>query len=215
MRWPSRLEIPRVTRIKSSLECVKVARQTCPVMYHWFHSIGVRCLSIPLVPPRVFVLLSPLGLSIVLQQEGGFSHLHSLPAARPGCPVPPVVEGWHSKMVPSPHSMGEKQLMDHLRVNRGLGILVHPSPPVWVYLQPTSFIGRIFPSLHTWGGRDLGSVLGSQFCSWRIESLSFWKLSRTYSGEKPPSFFIPTQGWWLAIKRPTLHLLAIPTIPVG
>ena len=25
-----------------------------------------------------------------------FSHLHPLPADRPGCPVPPVVEGWHS-----------------------------------------------------------------------------------------------------------------------
>ena len=29
------------------------------------------------------------------------------------------------------------------------GILVHPSPPVQAYLWATSFIGRIFPGLHT------------------------------------------------------------------
>ena len=29
------------------------------------------------------------------------------------------------------------------------GILVHPSPPVQAYLWTTSFIGRIFPGLHT------------------------------------------------------------------
>ena len=31
---------------------------------------------------------------------------------------------------------------------RGWGILVHPSPNDWAYLQPTSFIGVIFSSLH-------------------------------------------------------------------
>ena len=30
----------------------------------------------------------------------------------------------------------------------GWGILPHSSPPGWAYLQPTSFIGRIFPSLY-------------------------------------------------------------------
>ena len=48
------------------------------------------------VPSRAFVMRSPLELVIMPSAEGNFSHLHPLPAARPGCPVPPVVEGWHS-----------------------------------------------------------------------------------------------------------------------
>ena len=50
------------------------------------------------VPSRVSVLRSPLELSIMPFAEGSFSHLHPLPAARPGCPVPPVVEGCTAKI---------------------------------------------------------------------------------------------------------------------
>ena len=48
------------------------------------------------VPSKAFVLRSPLELIIMPLLGGSTSHLHPLPAARPGCPVPPVVEGWHS-----------------------------------------------------------------------------------------------------------------------
>ena len=49
-----------------------------------------------------------------------------------------------------PHSMGREQGWGHLRATPWFcGILVHPSPPVQVYLWTTSFMGRIFPGLHT------------------------------------------------------------------
>ena len=87
---------------------------------------------------------------------------------------------------------------------RGLGILVHPSLPSWAYLLPTSFIGRIFPSLHSWGRRDLGLVQGSQSASWWLEGVRIWKLSWTYPGEKPPQFSLSTQKWCLATRNPTI-----------
>ena len=48
------------------------------------------------VPPRAFVLYSPLGLSIMPSARGKFLHLRPLLAGWPGCLVPSVVEGWHS-----------------------------------------------------------------------------------------------------------------------
>ena len=42
---------------------------------------------------RAFVMRSHLQLVIMPLLEGGFSHLRPLSAARPGCLVPPVVEG--------------------------------------------------------------------------------------------------------------------------
>ena len=60
-------------------------------------------------------------------------------------------------------SIGEEQCMGPLESYSGVcDILVHPSTPGWAYLQSTSFIGRIFHSLHTWGRRDLSSFQGSQ-----------------------------------------------------
>ena len=96
---------------------------------------------------------------------------------------------------------------------QGLGILVHPSPPVQAYLWTTSFIGRIFPGLHTQGRRGLissGVVSGS----WRLDGVRVWKLSRTYPGEKPPSLSVLTHGLSLATRKPTWHLLAMPWILV-
>ena len=63
----------------------------------WFFQTvpGVCCSTS--VPSRVSVMRSPLELSIEPSAEGSFSHLHPLPVARPGCPAPPVVEGWHSR----------------------------------------------------------------------------------------------------------------------
>ena len=78
--------------------------------FHWTHvGIGVDCvwsfwfLRMMLlgvccdtsVPSRAFVMRS-LELIIMPLLGSSTSHLRSLPAARPGCPVPPVVEGWHS-----------------------------------------------------------------------------------------------------------------------
>ena len=57
--------------------------------------LGVCCDTS--VPSRAFVMRSPLELIIMPLLGGSTSHLRPLPAARPGCPVPPVVECWHSR----------------------------------------------------------------------------------------------------------------------
>ena len=77
-----------------------------------------------------------------------FSHLCPLSAARPGCPVPPVVEGWHSGQPLLPHSMGREQGWGYHRANPRFGVFWF-IPPLMVvaYLPPTSFIGRIFSGL--------------------------------------------------------------------
>ena len=93
------------------------------------------------------------------------------------------------------------------------GILVYPSPPGWAYLQPTSFIGRIFPSLYIWGRRDLVSN-GVVSSGWRLDGVRIWKISRTYPGEKPPSFSVLTHRLIPATRKPTRHLLAMPWILV-
>ena len=54
------------------------------------------CLLHSQVSPRAFVLCSPLRLSIMPLRRGDFSHLCLLSAAKPGCPVLPVVGGSHS-----------------------------------------------------------------------------------------------------------------------
>ena len=43
--------------------------------------------------------------------RGVFSHLCLFPTARPRCPVPHVVEGWHSRTVSRPHSIGKASRM--------------------------------------------------------------------------------------------------------
>ena len=95
-----------------------------------------------------------------------------------------------------------------------MGILVHLSPPVQTYLWTTSFIGRIFPCLHTRGRHDLSSCRVVRPKSWRLEGVRIWKFSRTYSGEKPPSLSVLTHGCCLATRKPTRHLLVMPNILV-
>ena len=95
---------------------------------------------------------------------------------------------------------------------RGLGNPGSSLPPGWAYLQSTSFIGRIFPSLYTWGRHDLGSVRGSRIR--QLDGVRFWKLSRTYPGEKPSSLSVLTHRPSLATRKPTRRLLAMPWILV-
>ena len=71
-----------------------------------------------------------------------------LPAAWPRYPVLPVVRELHLGL--SPHTIqgtGTKggTIWELIRC---LGILIYPSPPGWAYLQPTSLIRKILPSLH-------------------------------------------------------------------
>ena len=70
-----------------------------------------------------------------------------------------------------------------------------------------------FPGLHTQGRRGLNSS-GVVSGSWRLDGVRIWKLSRTYSGEKPPSLSLLTHRLSLATRKPTRHLLAMPWILV-
>ena len=145
---------------------------------------------------------------------GSTSHLLPLPAARPGRPVPPVVEGWHSgDSLYYPIQWVESKDESTWELIRGLGILVHPSPPVQAYLWTTSFIGRI-SLVYTQGRHDLSSSGVYRTKSWRLEGVRIWKLSRTYPGEKPPSLSVLTHGCSLITRKPTRHLLTMPYILV-
>ena len=135
------------------------------------------------VPFWVFVMRSLQELSIMPSTEGDFSHVHPLPAARPGLPVSSVVEGWYSG---DSHYYSiqwvESKDWATWELIWGLGILVHPFPPVQAYLWATSFIERIFSSLHTESAwPKFMRVVRPK--SWRLEGVRIWKLSRTYPGE--------------------------------
>ena len=112
------------------------------------------------------------------------------------------------------HSMGREQGWGHLRATPGFGVFWFiPLFLVVAYLPPTSFIGRIFPCLHT-GRRFLNSCWVVRPKSWRLEGVRIWKLSRKYPGEKPPSFSVLTHRCSLITRKPTWHLLAKPSILV-
>ena len=50
--------------------------------------------------------------------------------------------------------------------------------------------------------------------AWRLEGVRIWKLSRTYPGEKPPSYSVLTHRCSLVTRKPTKHLLTMPYILV-
>ena len=102
----------------------------------------------------------------------------------------------------------------HQRVNPGFGECWF-IPPLLVsaYLTSTSFIWRIFLGRHT-SRRDLSSCGVYRSKSWCLEGFRIWKLSRTYPGEKPPSFSVLTHMCSLATRKPTWHLLTMPYILV-
>ena len=77
---------------------------------------------------------------------GSFSHLRPLPAAKPGCLLPLVVEGWNSKdSLFTPFNGWRAVDGATWELIRVWGILVHLFPPCWFYLQSTFFIGWISP----------------------------------------------------------------------
>ena len=145
--------------------------------------------------------------------EGSFSYLHPLPAVRPGCPVPPVVEGWHSGYsLYYPIQWVESKDRATWELVWGLGYSGSSLPPVQAYLCTTSFIGRIFLGLQS--RHDLSSCGVYRPKSWRLEGVRIWKFSRTYPGEKPPSLSVLTHRCSLVTRKPRRHLLIIPCILV-
>ena len=105
------------------------------------------------VPPRVVVLSSLQRLSINTFSRGILSTLQSLSSDQTW--VSSTTRGQRVTFGDCLHTLFKwyELRVGHLGDNReGWGILARPSPPDWAYLQSTSFIGRIFPSLQT-GGR--------------------------------------------------------------
>ena len=101
------------------------------------------------VPPRAVVLRSPLRLSIKAFRRSDFSTPQSLAGSFTW--VSCTLRGQKVTFGGlSPHSIQRVGAKGEAiwELIRGWGILVHPSPPGLAYLQPTSFIGRIFASLY-------------------------------------------------------------------
>ena len=74
----------------------------------------------------------------------------SLAGSQTWCPVPPWSMDCHSRGSSLTLFKGFSPRMGPPESYSGVwGILVHPSPPVQAYLWTTSFLGRIFPGLHT------------------------------------------------------------------
>ena len=93
----------------------------------WFQSCCVWSLQNP-GPLQSFCYDLSSGVSLNL--SGSYPHLRLLPAARPEYPVPPVVEGWHSRdCLFFPFSVRIRKDGITRELIRGLDILVYSSPP--------------------------------------------------------------------------------------
>ena len=166
------------------------------------------------IPSRAVVIRSSLGLSII---------------ASAGVTPPTFFSCWQPDLCVQSHSWSKARIggrspypiqwvstrrMDHLRANPGFGVFWFILTLLAVaYLQPTSFIGRIFFGLS--GVGVALSQTGWSDLDWPIRGVRIWKLSRTYPSDKPPLFSLPMQRYCFATRNPTRHLLTIPNIPVG
>ena len=144
---PSKLEYPEPPELSPSSRHHQV-ESACLGWSLWFHQVCPWC-QLCLGPPSVSVLCSPaeVNLRTVWRRQ---LLLITTPCRQPdlvACST--VVNGLSFGAVALLYSKGSAQRMEPPEsFIRGLGILVHPSHPGSAYLQPTSFIGRIFPSLH-------------------------------------------------------------------
>ena len=105
--------------------------------------------SLSIVSPKAVVLCFPLWLRINAFSRGSFSTPQSLDDSQFSVSSTSRGQKVTSEGL-SPHpiqSLGAKDGANWELI-RDQGILVHPSSPDWVYLQLTSFIGRIFSILH-------------------------------------------------------------------
>ena len=161
------------------------------------------------VSPRAFVLHSLLGLNIMPLLGVGSSISTSCDS-----------QIWMSSTT---HGRRLKNSEDHLltpfnglgfkgwvtwELIQGLGILVH-SLLVVVYLQSSSFIGNIFYGMIGFGVAFFQT--GQTALGWPLEGVRFWKLNRTYPGEKLPPFFLPTQGCCFPLSSPHSTSWQYPT----
>ena len=144
---PSRLESPRATWAKPSSRHHQVEQACLDVPSSFIKSVLDVC-SV-WVPLSVSVLCSPAEVNLRTIWRRQLLHIIT-PCRQPDLVASStVVNGLSFGAVALPYSKDSAQGWGHLRASSGVwGILVHPSPPSLAYLQPTYFIGRIFPSLH-------------------------------------------------------------------
>ena len=122
----------------------------CTLWFLRLMLLGVCWLSSSVLS-RAFVLRSPLELIIM-----PLARMAALPISVP-CRQPDLGVQYHPWSKVSIRGTASTTPFNGQRARMGppesysgvWGILVHPSPPVQAYLWTTSFIGRIFPGLHT------------------------------------------------------------------
>ena len=138
----------------------------------------------------------------------------SLAGSHTWCPVPPVVEGWHSRdnlyyLIQWVESKDGTtwELIRGLGYS-GLSLSSCPSLSLDNLLYREDFFWS------TQGSHDLSSCGEVSPKYRRLEGVRIWKLSKTYPGEKPPSLSVLTHRYSLATRKPTRHLLTMPYILV-
>ena len=110
--------------------------------------LGVCCNSS--VTSRAFVMRSPLELIIMPLLRWQLLSSPSLAVSQTWASN--TTRGLRMKFEGQPllpHSVGREQGWDHLRVNVRFGVFWFILPSLQAYLWKASFIGRIFPGLHT------------------------------------------------------------------
>ena len=165
-------------------------------------------------PQRLCPALSAeVDLSFI-QEETTPPHHHPLPAARPGGQFHRGRRLAFGGQWFNPIQRGQPKDEGRPRATPGFGgyWFIPPLLSKPIFGQPP-FKGA-FSLVCTQGRRDLGSSGVYRPKSWRLEGVRIWKLSRTYPGEKPPSFSVLTHGSSPATRKPTRHLLAMPYILV-
>ena len=141
-------------KIKGGNHLQQGSPESCPPNRKWSMRSGLANspkmfhLVLLLIVPDVYSSLQSLpeplsytlGLSIMSLRGDGFSNLYPLPAARPGCPVPPVVEGWHlDDSLFTPFNGRRAVDEDTWELIRGLGYF-GSSLSSWMGLSPVNLL---------------------------------------------------------------------------
>ena len=144
--------------------------------------------------------------------EGSFSHLRPLPIATPGVQYHRGL-GLFGDSLYYPIQWVESKDETTWELVRGLGYSGSSLPSCPSLSSDNLLYREDFPGLkHGVGMAWVRS--GSSVGHWRLEGIRFWKISRTYSGEKPPSLSVLTHSCCLTTRKPTRHLLVMPNILV-
>ena len=172
-----------------------------------FHSLSTWNQSIS-SPSKSYCPALPSGIKHNAFSRGASPQPSPLPAARPGCPVPPVVEGWHSgDSLYYPIQWVESKDRAIWDLIMRLGYSGSSSPPGWAYLQPTPFIRRIYP-VYTWGRHcsfeNISRLSGVKISINNYQKkiikirITFLLCFLVYFLKNLPSYLIPFCSWFFS-----------------